>query len=136
MSETLKELRQAIRAAYLSDESDALSECLSRAEAGLDVRQRISQRAYNLVEALRNDPLSQQGLDAFLSEYDLSSEEGVVLMCLAEALLRIPDSHTADRLIRDKLSKGQWDEHLGQSNSSLVNSSSHFSSVVFEICEQ
>ena len=123
MSETLNKLRQAIRETYLRDESDTLVECLSRADPGEDVQQRIFQRAYDLVKALREDPSTQQGLDAFLSEYDLSSEEGVVLMCLAEALLRIPDSHTADRLIRDKLGKGQWDEHLGQSSSTLVNAS-------------
>ena len=123
MSENLNTLRQDVRGMYLRDEPDYLAECLSRADPGVEIRQRISRRAYRLVEALRNDPSSQQGLDAFLSEYDLSSEEGVVLMCLAEALLRIPDSQTADKLIRDKLSRGQWDEHLGQSNSSLVNAS-------------
>ena len=123
MSETLENLRLAIRQHYLREESDTLAECLDRADAGDTTRLRISQRAYKLVESLRHDATSQQGLDAFLSEYDLSSEEGVVLMCLAEALLRIPDAETADRLIRDKLSKGHWDDHLGQSGSSLVNAS-------------
>ena len=123
MSAITNKLRQEVRTAYLRDESDYLAECLSRGDPGQETRQRISARAYKLVEALRDDPTTQQGLDAFLSEYDLSSEEGVVLMCLAEALLRIPDAETADKLIRDKLSKGQWDEHLGQSNSSLVNAS-------------
>lgn len=123
MSEILNKLRQEIKAAYLMGEADYLAECLNQGDPGPELRQRISQRAFKLVAALREDASSQQGLDAFLSEYDLSSEEGVVLMCLAEALLRIPDSHTADKLIRDKLSKGQWDEHLGQSSSSLVNAS-------------
>lgn len=123
MSEILANMRHEVRTAYLRDESDYLAECLSRGDPGPELRQRISARAYNLVAAIRQDPNAQQGLEAFLSEYDLSSEEGVVLMCLAEALLRIPDSRTADKLIRDKLSKGQWDEHLGQSSSSLVNAS-------------
>ena len=58
-------------------------------------------------------------LDAFLREYSLASREGVILMCLAEALLRIPDGETADRLIADKIPSGAWDEHLGDSDSLL-----------------
>jgi RHH-type proline utilization regulon transcriptional repressor/proline dehydrogenase/delta 1-pyrroline-5-carboxylate dehydrogenase len=76
-----------------------------------------------LVNAVREQSKAQGGLDAFMHEYDLSSDEGVMLMCLAEALLRIPDADTADRLIRDKLARGQWDQHLGHSNSLLVNAS-------------
>ncbi len=63
------------------------------------------------------------GLDALLRQYHLASAEGVVLMCLAEALLRIPDAHTADRLIADKLAEGDWERHLGDSDSLLVNAS-------------
>ena len=63
-------------------------------------------------------------IDAFMRQYDLSSEEGVLLMCVAEALLRIPDQMTADRLIRDKLGDANWDAHLGKSESLLVNASS------------
>ena len=62
-------------------------------------------------------------LDAFLRQYSLASREGVILMCLAEALLRIPDGETADRLIADKIPTGAWDEHLGDSDSLLVNAS-------------
>ena len=72
-----------------------------------------------LVEAVRSHKAS--GLDAFLHAYDLGSEEGVALMCLAEALLRIPDAHTADELIADKLAGPDWAEKLGASNSSFVN---------------
>lgn len=123
MSEKLTDLRSGIRKSYLRDEAACLAECFSGADPGPGMRKKISERAFQLVEGIRNDPESQQGLDAFLTEYDLSSEEGVVLMCLAEALLRIPDTHTAEKLIRDKLSRGQWDEHLGQSTSTLVNAS-------------
>src|SRR6266851_9352819 len=63
------------------------------------------------------------GLDAFLQEYALSSPEGVALMCLAEALLRIPDSETVDRLIRDKIASADWQRHLGHSGSLFVNAS-------------
>ena len=59
-----------------------------------------------------------------LNEFSLSSEEGVVLMCLAEALLRVPDADTADDLIRDKLANGDWSAHLGNSDSIFVNASS------------
>ena len=62
-------------------------------------------------------------VEAFMREYDLSSEEGVLLMCVAEALLRIPDQGTADKLIRDKLGDADWDAHVGQSTSLLVNAS-------------
>jgi RHH-type proline utilization regulon transcriptional repressor/proline dehydrogenase/delta 1-pyrroline-5-carboxylate dehydrogenase len=61
------------------------------------------------------------GVDALMHEFSLSSEEGVALMCLAEALLRIPDTETADRLIADKISKGDWKKHLGESPSLFVN---------------
>ena len=67
--------------------------------------------------------MSKSGLDAFLRQYDLSSQEGVILMCLAEALLRIPDDETADRLIADKLKAGDWASHLGDSQSLFVNAS-------------
>ena len=60
-------------------------------------------------------------MQSFLQEYDLSSREGVLLMCVAEALLRIPDAATADKLIRDKFSQGEWDRHFGKSHSLLVN---------------
>ena len=62
-------------------------------------------------------------LDAFLNEFGLHNDEGVALMCLAESLLRVPDSQTADELIADKLGPAHWDEHLGHSSSLLVNAS-------------
>jgi len=76
--------------------------------------------ALELVTQLRND--DDPGLmEVFLSQYGLSTDEGVALMCLAEALLRVPDSETMDDLIEDKLVSSAWGEHLGQSSSSLVN---------------
>jgi RHH-type proline utilization regulon transcriptional repressor/proline dehydrogenase/delta 1-pyrroline-5-carboxylate dehydrogenase len=83
----------------------------------------VQRAAHRLVEAVRAAPASKSGLDAFLRQYDLSSQEGVVLMCLAEALLRIPDDETADRLIADKLKAGDWASHLGDSQSLFVNAS-------------
>jgi len=76
-----------------------------------------------LVQAVRGARPTGSGLDAFLREYHLASPEGVILMCLAEALLRIPDAHTADRLIADKIAAGAWEDHLGDSESLFVNAS-------------
>ncbi len=116
-------LRSAIRDASVVDETSWVQTLAE--QTGLDggTRDEIFSHACVVVRSLRETPGAQQGLDAFLQEYDLSSEEGVVLMCLAEALLRIPDAETSDRLIREKLSVGHWDEHLGKSESILVNAS-------------
>ncbi len=76
-----------------------------------------------LVAAARRRRTGSGGIEAFLQQYDLASQEGVVLMCLAEALLRIPDADTADRLIADKISTGQWSEYLGEAESLFVNAS-------------
>ena len=79
-------------------------------------------RARDLVERIRTE--TDPGLmETFLSEYGLSTEEGVALMCLAEALLRVPDAETVDALIEDKIAPSEWGEHLGRSSSSLVNAS-------------
>ncbi|HEX5314646.1 MAG TPA: bifunctional proline dehydrogenase/L-glutamate gamma-semialdehyde dehydrogenase PutA, partial [Gammaproteobacteria bacterium] len=87
------------------------------------VQSRVNSRARELVTAVRAKTSDQGGIEAFLRQYDLSSEEGIVLMCLAEALIRIPDADTADKLIRDKLARGAWSEKLGQSSSLFVNAS-------------
>ncbi|MBL8839282.1 MAG: bifunctional proline dehydrogenase/L-glutamate gamma-semialdehyde dehydrogenase PutA [Alphaproteobacteria bacterium] len=86
-------------------------------------RARIEARARGLVAGVRRRREGIGGLDAFLREFSLSSREGVVLMCLAEALLRIPDAETADLLIKDKVGEGDWAAHLGHSNSLFVNAS-------------
>jgi RHH-type proline utilization regulon transcriptional repressor/proline dehydrogenase/delta 1-pyrroline-5-carboxylate dehydrogenase len=116
------ERRRAIDAAYRRDESAAVTALLRAAQLDPPTRARIASTARALVEQARGADVGL-GLDAFLGEYALSSEEGVVLMCLAEALLRIPDDDTRDRLIRDKLSEADWARHLGHSGSILVNAS-------------
>src|ERR1700730_6635956 len=88
-----------------------------------DLRDRIADRARTLVAAVRRERLGAGGIDAFLHEYTLSSPEGVALLCLAEALLRVPDSETVDRLIRDKIGEANWERHLGRSESIFVNAS-------------
>ena len=94
---------------YLKDETDVVNELLELAKLSDSAQQRVQDRARLLVQAVRKNQSKKTGIEAFLQQYDLSSEEGIILMCLAEALLRIPDSHTADKLIRDKLSEAKWE---------------------------
>ena len=113
----------AIRAAFLTDEAEAVTRLLPLARLTPQAGARVDARARGWVEAVRSHHASNVGMESFLQQYDLSTQEGVLLMCVAEALLRIPDAETADRLIRDKLSRGDWQRHLGQSQSMLVNAS-------------
>ncbi|CAH9059414.1 Bifunctional protein PutA [Pseudoalteromonas holothuriae] len=117
-------IRQKIRDFYRIDENEVIDHILPLAEVGVTARSRAWERARQLVLNIRKDQDSQNGVDALLNEFSLSTEEGVVLMCLAEALLRVPDKATQDNLIRDKLAKGDWSSHLGSSDSLFVNASS------------
>ncbi|KMT66837.1 bifunctional proline dehydrogenase/L-glutamate gamma-semialdehyde dehydrogenase PutA [Catenovulum maritimum] len=117
-------IRQKIRDFYRIDENIAVDLILPDAEVSMAARSRAWARARDLVLNIRKIQENNHGIDALLNEYSLSSAEGVVLMCLAEALLRVPDKATQDELIRDKISKGHWTSHLGQSESLFVNASS------------
>ncbi len=117
------EARRAINAWYRAEEPAALEFLRARLDYPRDLRERIARRAGALVAQMRGHGAGRGGLDAFLQEYDLSSREGVMLMCLAEALLRVPDADTANRLIEDKLLGANWEEHLGDSGSVFVNAS-------------
>jgi len=117
-------IRQKIREFYRIDENIAVDHILPAAEVNVSARSRAWERARKMVLQIRQDQEGNGAIDALLNEYSLSSEEGVVLMCLAEALLRVPDKHTQDELIRDKISQGQWTNHLGASDSLFVNASS------------
>ncbi|RED44675.1 bifunctional proline dehydrogenase/L-glutamate gamma-semialdehyde dehydrogenase PutA [Aestuariispira insulae] len=116
-------LRQKIRDAYRMDETECLKERLAQADLPAEQRDRIEAKARKLVTTVRKDRVKSSGIDAFMHEYELSSQEGVVLMCLAEALLRIPDADTADALIKDKIGGANWEQHLGHSESLFVNAS-------------
>ena len=116
-------VRQEIAAHYLMDEAQLMRGLVQRAVFTGDERSRIAALATRLVEAARRNRDKHGGVDAFMREYGLSSEEGIILMCLAEALLRIPDADTADRLIAEKIGSGQWERHLGRSDSLFVNAS-------------
>ena len=122
-SESLAVARARLRAAYRIDEAACVAERLEATRLSLPLRRDIEAKAVALVEAMRGTEASPSGLDAFLESYDLASEEGVLLLCLAEALLRVPDGATADKLIRDKIGGAKWERHLGQSESVLVNAS-------------
>ncbi len=113
----------ALDAHYLADEAKTLAALLERAAVSAEQAARVRAEALALVDAIRRRQEDAGGVDALLREYDLSSGEGIVLMCLAEALLRIPDADTADRLIADKLGSADWQAHLGSSESLFVNAS-------------
>ena len=117
-------IRQKIRDFYRIDEEAAVDYILPQAEVSMRAKTRAWERARKMVLQIREESEGSGGIDALLNEYSLSSEEGVVLMCFAEALLRVPDKKTQDELIRDKLSQGQWSSHLGASDSLFVNASS------------
>jgi RHH-type proline utilization regulon transcriptional repressor/proline dehydrogenase/delta 1-pyrroline-5-carboxylate dehydrogenase len=114
-------LRAAITAAYRRDEQQAVRWLLEQALPDATTQEATRNMARQLVQAVREKRTRASGVDALMHEFSLSSEEGVALMCLAEALLRIPDNQTADRLIADKISKGDWRRHLGESPSLFVN---------------
>lgn len=116
-------LRKEVTQAYLQDETQVIKTLLAKAVQSTDLQTRIQQLARELVLNVRDMGQKSGALEAFLHEYDLSSQEGIALMCLAEALLRIPDSATADKLIQDKLSTADWEMHLGKSSSLFVNAS-------------
>ena len=111
----------SLRDAFLADESRTLNTLIPIAKLGPDANLRATTTARTLVESVRARQQRHTGMQSFLTQYDLSSQEGVLLMCVAEALLRIPDAATADKLIKDKFSQGDWKKHLGASDSLLVN---------------
>ena len=112
-----------INSAFLAPEEPIVRALANRARLSAADAAAVQARGLALVQAVRATRPAGSGLDAFLREYHLASPEGVILMCLAEALLRIPDAHTADRLIADKIAAGAWEEHLGDSESLFVNAS-------------
>ncbi len=116
-------LRRAVRASHRIDETEAVARILAAAETSPAAVARIEATARRLVLEARASRRGKGGIDALLNEFALSSREGVALMCLAEALLRVPDAATIDRLIRDKLASADWASHLGQSSSIFVNAS-------------
>lgn len=114
-------LRAAITDAYRRDEAQSISELMRQIDLPRASQYQARERARKLVATVRGKRARASGVDALMNEFSLSSQEGIALMCLAEALLRIPDPETAGRLIRDKISRGDWGSHLGKSPSLFVN---------------
>ncbi|HAT8857354.1 TPA: bifunctional proline dehydrogenase/L-glutamate gamma-semialdehyde dehydrogenase PutA [Legionella pneumophila subsp. pneumophila] len=114
-------LRAAINKAYRMDELSLITELSEQAALDPQQMMAIKTSATKLVQSVRSERKKSTGIDSFLTEYALSSDEGIALMCLAEALLRVPDNATIDNLIKDKLAGGDWRAHRGQSESFFVN---------------
>lgn len=115
--------RARITAAWSGDESEVVAARLAEATLPGKEREAVEAQAAALVARVRERSGDQSAVESFMRQYDLSSEEGVLLMCVAEALLRIPDKTTTDKLIRDKLGDADWKKHLGASDSLFVNAS-------------
>ncbi len=113
----------AIGERYRAAETACVGTLLADARLTPRMAETVEARARMLVEYIRAKRRPVGGLDSFLHEYTLDTEEGILLMCLAEALLRIPDKETAARLIRDKIGAAAWADHIGRSDSLLVNAS-------------
>ncbi|MBY8977458.1 bifunctional proline dehydrogenase/L-glutamate gamma-semialdehyde dehydrogenase PutA [Rhodobacteraceae bacterium NNCM2] len=114
--------RLAIRARYSEDEASVIRDLAGRLRLDAGDRRAICDAGVRLIERVRAET-SPTMMESFLAEYGLSTQEGVGLMCLAEALLRVPDAETIDELIHDKIEPSNWGAHLGHSSSPLVNAS-------------
>lgn len=109
--------------AYHLDENKSVEEYLALIPFDDAATLRIKGKTRQLIETVRDNRRRFGGIDRFLNEFGLTTREGIALMCLAEALLRIPDSETADKMIRDKIGGAEWDKHLGKTDSLFVNAS-------------
>ncbi len=118
----MKKARVQMRAHTYSDEGNLLNALIGSSDLTEKDRESISTTAADLIKEIRQDT-DPTIMEVFLAEYGLSTQEGIALMCLAEALLRVPDAYTIDALIEDKIVPSDWGKHLGASSSSLVNAS-------------
>ncbi|MEO0689245.1 MAG: bifunctional proline dehydrogenase/L-glutamate gamma-semialdehyde dehydrogenase PutA [Pseudomonadota bacterium] len=119
LSTTARIDRSELRRAYREEEEACIAKRLEQAAPAKQVAGEAAAMAVDLIKGAREFKAS--GIDAFLQQYGLDTEEGIALMCLAEALLRVPDHETADALIKDKIGTIDWGEHLGESSSTFVN---------------
>lgn len=132
--ESLAELRTAINQSYLADENKIVAALLS--QLGAYDPTTVGNIAHSIIASVRAKHGRQSTVDAFLREYQLSSKEGIVLMGIAEALLRIPDNHTQDLFLKEKLTQANWQDHIQHSDSFWVNMSSQALSLTRHFEEQ
>lgn len=114
-------LRVALAEAYRSNEDQAVENLIAFAKLPASLLEKAQQTATSLVLGVRERRIGKGGIDAFLAQYNLSSQEGIALMCIAESMLRIPDNATIDLLIKDKLTNADWQSYVGKSDSLFVN---------------
>ncbi|PWI32600.1 bifunctional proline dehydrogenase/L-glutamate gamma-semialdehyde dehydrogenase [Vibrio albus] len=134
IGQPLDKLWPMISPLYMVDESELLSELLPLATPSEQEKAEMALKATTLIQKIRADKNAVQMIDALLLEYSLDTQEGILLMCLAEALMRIPDAATADALIRDKLAVADWKSHLKHSNSVFVNASTWGLMLTGKVC--
>lgn len=113
--------RQEISGYYRLDEISAVNHLLQKITWTPEDEQNVKQCAEQLISGVQQKQTEMSGIEAFIKHYDLSTLEGIMLMCIAEALLRIPDKETENLLIRDKLTSANWEAHLGKSQFAFVN---------------
>ncbi|TMM48449.1 bifunctional proline dehydrogenase/L-glutamate gamma-semialdehyde dehydrogenase PutA [Qipengyuania marisflavi] len=126
--------RADLRAQYRAEENACVEQRMAQAAPATAKHAEAAALASELIEHARTRKAS--GLDAFLQQYGLATDEGIALMCLAEALLRVPDAATADVLIRDKIGDIDWSEHLGASSSTFVNAATFSLMLTGEVLER
>jgi len=120
-SPAFSDAEACMQGAYHMPEEESVKALLQHLSMSSPQNKIIEQQAENYVEQCRKQGKTQSLLDQFLRTYDLSTKEGVVLMCVAEALLRIPDKKVQDDFLKDKLTRGQWKEHIQDETSWAVN---------------
>lgn len=125
LANPLSDLRREITQYYRIDEKIAVDNLQQTLIFTPEQEKTITQNAVELIQKVRKIKQKQYGVDALMQEFSLGDEEGIALMCLAEALLRIPDDQTRDELISDKLKEGDWKSHIGKSNSFFINAASY-----------
>ncbi|WP_350558351.1 bifunctional proline dehydrogenase/L-glutamate gamma-semialdehyde dehydrogenase PutA [Psychrobacter sp. CAL346-MNA-CIBAN-0220] len=123
IKQTADELYACISPLYSVDEDRWLTKLLPLAKPTDEERDASAEQTRKLVEHVRNDGKAVKMVDSLLLEYSLDTQEGILLMSLAEALIRVPDNYTADALIRDKMSVADWKKHLKDDNGMIVNAS-------------
>ncbi len=126
--------RSDLRRAYREEEEACVATRLEQAAPAQRVHDDAAALAIELITGARRHKAS--GIDAFLQQFGLDTEEGIALMCLAEALLRVPDNDTADALIKDKIGTIDWGEHLGESSSTFVNAATFSLMLTGEVLDQ